>query len=309
MEENNIDIANFEISREAIGIMISQLEQSIYNHKQWFNALIRTLICKLPPDRHDLHPEAWKECRFGQWYHYEAFETLKNHPGFKALGEEHKRMHLIAKDLLESTQNGISIPFTKFDNFANSLDRLRLEIEALKHELEELLYNRDPLTGLLTRVNILPILREYHEMAKRGVHSFCVIMMDFDNFKEVNDTNGHGAGDKVLAATAHFILKNLRPYDKVFRYGGEEFLICLQDIELQPAFELVERLRKDMAENKIEIGDNKTAQISASFGITLLDPYASIEQSIENADKALYVAKNEGRNSTIIWEETILGKK
>lgn len=306
MSESRLDFAEFEISHDDLGGMIAQLEQSLYNHQQWYNALIRTLICKLPPDRHDLHAEAWKECRFGQWYYFEAFEKLKNHPSFKALGAEHKRMHILAKELLLDSQNSHAIAYSKYDSFANSLDRLRLEMAALKHDLEELLYNRDSLTGLLTRVNIIPILREYHEMAKQEVHSFCLVMMDFDNFKSINDTHGHAIGDKVLAAIAHFIVKNLRPYDKVFRYGGEEFLACLQDIELPKAFDLVDRLRENLKNFAVEISKGNSIQVTASFGISLLNPYATIEASIENADKALYLAKKNGRNQSTVWEESAL---
>lgn len=307
--DKHIDIINFEIKREDLGKMISQLDQSLYNHRQWLYALVRILICKLPPDKHDLSEDAFKECRFGQWYYTEAFGTLKDHEGFKALGEEHRRMHLIATELLELMINGMEISPDKYDNFSNSVERLRLEIAALKQELEDLLYNRDFLTGLITRVNILPLLREYHEMSKRKVHSFCVVMADLDNFKSINDNYGHAAGDKVLCSVARFLLKNLRPYDKVFRYGGEEILFCLQDIELPQAFELIERLRKNLEEYKIDIGGEKTAQLTASFGIALLDPYAPIEASIENADKAMYFAKKAGRNRTSIWEESAVGKQ
>lgn len=309
MSLENQDIAHFDIKREDLMNMISQLEQSLYNHQQWYNSLIRTLICKLPPDLHDLSQEAWQECRFGQWYYHEAYETLKNHQGFKALGEEHKRMHIIAKDLLEDMQNGKTIEFIKYDNFSNSLDRLRLEISALKRELEDLLYNRDSLTGLLTRVNILPILREFHEISRRGVHSYCLVMMDLDNFKAINDTEGHVIGDKVLAEVSHFLLHNLRSYDKIFRYGGEEFLICLQDTNLPQAYELIERLRKSLSDFKISINNTKEVQVTASFGVTLLNYYAPLEESIANADEALYLSKRSGRNMTKVWEENVLKKE
>lgn len=306
MDSVNLDTSHFEISYEELGCMIAQLDQSLYNHRQWYNSLIRTLICQLPPDRHDMSAEAWKECRFGQWYYQDVFESLKHHPRFQALGDEHQRMHILARGLLEDLVNGTKISTYKYDDFANSLDRLRLEITSLKRELEDLLYNRDSLTGLYTRANILPFLREYHEKAKRGAHSFCLVMMDFDKFKEINDTHGHAAGDRLLSTAAHFVVKNLRTYDKVFRYGGEEFLICLQDIKLSHAFKLIDRIREELKQLKISVGGGKILQVSASFGLTLLDPHLTIENSISNADKALYACKQAGRDSTKIWEESVI---
>ena len=220
-------MALHEVSRDKLQAIIAQLKESLNNHQQWHGALIRTLICKLPGDKRDTSEEAHTECRFGQWYYSSAPEKLRKHPGFIALGEEHRRLHHMARLLLISADSGNPITPLDFDNFANALDRLRLEIAALERELENSLFNHDALTGAITRFGILPTLREQQELVKRHAQLCYIAMMDLDNFKAVNDLHGHAAGDKVLAESGHYLIRHLRPYDKVFRYGGEEFLLCM----------------------------------------------------------------------------------
>lgn len=98
---------------------------------------------------------------------------------------------------------------------------------------------------------------------------------------------------------------HVRSYDKVFRYGGEEFLIFLQQTNEQAAHELVERLREGIASTPVDHKGTEAIRMTASFGLTLLDPDVSIEHSIERADKAMYAAKAAGRNCTRIWDPSL----
>ncbi len=284
--------------------LIGPLDQALYNHQQWSNSLVRTLICRLPADQHDLSAKSYKECRFGQWYYNHAPQNLHTHQGFIAIGKEHQHMHQLATELLIANTKTTISPYD-YDNFASVLERMRLEIFTMKRELEDLLYNCDPLTRAINRVNMLPILREQQDSVKRDSQACCIAMMDLDHFKKINDEYGHAAGDKVLTGSVQYIIENLRPYEKVFRYGGEEFIICMQRTELTTGHEIVERLRKGLAKIKIDIGNGKHIQTTASFGVTLLDPNIPVEQSIDRADKAMYFAKTAGRNKTITWEQSM----
>jgi diguanylate cyclase (GGDEF)-like protein len=294
-----------EVTRDELQGVIAQLKESLYNHQQWHGALIRTLVCKLPGDKHDTNPAAHTECRFGQWYYGKAPEKLRKHPGFIALGDEHQRMHHLARLLLVAAEEGNPVAALDFDNFANALERLRLEIFALERELEDSLFNHDALTGAITRFGILPMLREQQELVKRHAQLCYVAMMDLDNFKAINDLHGHAAGDQVLAASVQYLIKHLRPYDKVFRYGGEEFLLCLPYTELTPGYDRVKELNEGLAALRIDIGEKEPVHISASFGLALLDPDAPVETTIDRADKALYAAKSAGRNCVRIWNPSM----
>jgi diguanylate cyclase (GGDEF)-like protein len=289
------------ISREELQDITAQLEQTIYNHQQWYNAIIRTLICRLPPDRHDTNQKAHEECRFGQWYYEAAPKKLRKHPGFTALGEEHLKMHQEAAKLLQSIEQGTAIDPYEYDNFANALEKMRLEISALQRELNILIYSRDVLTGAINRVNMLPLLREQQAMVQRNMQSCSLVMVDIDYFKKINDKYGHAAGDCVLAWVSHFFIEHLRAYDKIFRVGGEEFLLCLPSADSEAAFDILERLRAEIASSKIGIHKGKSAKITISVGIASIKADVSIEDTMEQADKALYKAKSEGRNCVRVW--------
>lgn len=294
-----------EVTRDELQSVIAQLKEALYNHQQWHGNLIRSLVCKQPGDKHDINPTAHTECRFGQWYYGKAPEKLRSHPGFVSMGDEHQRMHHLARLLLIAAENENPISTLDFDNFANALERLRLEIFALERELEDSLFNHDSLTGAITRFGILPTLREQQELVKRHAQLCYIAMIDLDNFKAVNDLHGHAAGDRVLAASVRYLIQHLRPYDKVFRYGGEEFLLCMPYTELTSGSDRIKELSEGLAALDIDIGEKEPVRITASFGLALLDPEMPVGASIDRADKALYAAKAAGRNCVRIWDASM----
>jgi diguanylate cyclase len=285
-----------DFSPELIRSALSHLELALHHHEQWVEELNATLICRLPPDARDTSDNAHQHCRFGQWYYGLGTKNLGLHEGFVSVEAEHKRMHQIAAQLLETTARGETIPLQDYEKFVSALKRMRLEIVTLRQDLEECIFNIDPLTGAAGRVRMLTYLREQHNLVRRKAQSFSIAMMDLDHFKLVNDKYGHLVGDQVLAGCSHFILSNLRPYDKLFRFGGEEFLICLPNSETDVAVAAIERLRTGLSELPFEANGHGQFKITASFGVTLLEPQFTVEQSIEKADTALYAAKSAGRN-------------
>lgn len=291
-----------DIDHQGLQQILIELEQALHNHQQWHDNLVRILACRLPFDKHDAIVEPHKECRFGQWYYADKSKTIMENQGYIAIGEAHKKMHELARNILINLETNNNVQLFDYDNFSNSLEKLRLEIFAFRNELETLLYTRDPLTRTINRISLLPILREQREFLKRKqTQSICLVMIDLDLFKNVNDKYGHGIGDRVLAEVAYYISKNIRNYDKLFRYGGEEFLLCLQQMDLEKAYEVVEKLREGIAGLNIEVGLEKPIQISISCGLALLDKDAAVEESIDHADKALYMAKSAGRNCSRVW--------
>src|SRR3989338_4499980 len=235
------------IDRVELQKSLLELNQALYNHQQWHKELIRTFACRSACDKHDVSPKAHKECRFGQWYYSSTLQNINHHPKFIAIGEAHMQMHQLATTLLLNINAENAITPFEYDNFSNSLDRLRLEIFALKNELEILLYDHDPLTKIINRTAMLPMLQEQQELSKRKLEHCCLAMIDIDFFKKVNDKYGHIVGDKVLALLADYIMKHIRSYDKLFRFGGEEFLLCMPHTELSQAFDIVDRIRDGIA--------------------------------------------------------------
>ncbi len=285
---------------------LAQLDQALFSHEQWSEAIYSTLICRLPPDERDVDRDAHRKCRFGQWYYGSGSLTLHNHPGFVEIAVEHERMHQFAATLLRASTDNVPISLHDYERFVAAMKRMRLEALTMKRELEDSLNNLDPLTDATNRTGMLTRLREQLELVKRGVHSCSVAMMDVDYFKKVNDTYGHGMGDQVLAAFSRYVIAHLRPYDNFFRYGGEEFVICAPNADLATSQGLLERLRVELASIPFRPEGRPPFHVTASFGLTLLDPDLSVEQSIDRADKALYAAKSAGRNRIVVWTPSML---
>jgi diguanylate cyclase len=289
------------MSDEQMRGALKELEQASYNHDQWAETLFGTLICRLQPDERDIARDAHHQCRFGQWYYKSGIAALERHPGFAEIGLEHERMHQYAASLLRASKDGVPISVKDYERFMTALKRMRLEISSVQHEVEGALFNLDPLTGTPSRIEMLGKLREQQEFVRRD-HSCVIAMVDLDHFKSVNDKCGHLVGDKVLIGTAHYIMGHLRPYDKVFRYGGEEFLICLADTDLKVGHDIIDRLREELASLRYETNGNGTLHVTVSVGLALLDPTVAVEQSIDRADRALYAAKAQGRNRVVDWD-------
>jgi diguanylate cyclase (GGDEF)-like protein len=168
--------------------------------------------------------------------------------------------------------------------------RMLLAKEALRREAA-----RDGLTSVWNRKSILSILDRELQRAERDHEPVGLIMIDVDHFKIINDTRGHAAGDTVLRILASGIAAMVRPYDSVGRYGGEEFLIVAPGCGMAETWDLAERVRGYVAGCNIMVGGS-SVQVSLSLGIATGECAADMEKLLRDADVALYVAKNGGRN-------------
>jgi diguanylate cyclase (GGDEF)-like protein len=290
------------VLQENLQDALRQLRQAANNHEQWHKDILRTLICRLPHDGRDIADNAYRLCRFGQWYYGNTSAELRNHREFAAIESEHMRMHQLATGLLHSAEKNMPITREEYDKFADALDHLRLETGTLIGKIENTIYHHDPLTGAENRLGMFSMLTEQHELIRRRVLDCCIAMMDLDHFKAVNDTYGHLTGDHVLAASVQHVIRHLRPYDKVFRYGGEEFLICLPNTDLRNGLAVIERIRGGLAATALAHEGSHPIFVSVSCGVALLDADAGIEESIHRADRAMYAAKQSGRNCTHVWK-------
>lgn len=186
---------------------------------------------------------------------------------------------------------------------------LQARIEAGRRILEmqqELLVTRDrlhsqattdPVTGLWNRSAILDILDKELARAARDSTSVGLVIIDLDNFKQINDAYGHPAGDEVLLECGQRMRGCVRTYDATGRYGGDEFLSVHPRCNLDETVMLGERLRREIARQHVMLGD-APLWVTASAGVVCSDafPQANSEQLIELADQALYQAKRLGRN-------------
>lgn len=158
----------------------------------------------------------------------------------------------------------------------------------------------DALTGLNNRRQFEIRINQEVSNSRRNNLPLCGIMLDIDYFKKINDTYGHQAGDCVLKTISDVIMKEIREYDIACRYGGEEFFIILPQTKVKEATFAAQRLRKVIEKTKIDINETFIS-VTVSIGVCEYNENMDSNQFTQNADKALYKAKETGRNKVIVF--------
>ena len=175
------------------------------------------------------------------------------------------------------------------------------KIKELEQELNQVseLVQQDQLTGALNRRGMDAAFEREATRADRSHHPICVALLDIDNFKRLNDTLGHQAGDQALVHLSSVIKETLRPSDSVARYGGEEFIVILPEIGLEEAAATIERLQRELTK-KFFLHENDRVLVTFSAGVAQRAPEESQEDVIGRADKAMYEAKKTGKNRVVV---------
>ena len=155
----------------------------------------------------------------------------------------------------------------------------------------------DPLTGAKNRAGMKAALKREIELSHRHNAPMCIMLLDIDHFKSVNDNFGHAGGDFVLQAVVQCINETIRGSDMLFRFGGEEFLIMLSNTEIEGATLLAERIRQKI--EALSFAPHRTLQTTASLGVSALEQGETLDTLFKRTDKALYRAKDTGRNRVI----------
>ncbi|NNM80930.1 MAG: diguanylate cyclase [Gallionella sp.] len=174
------------------------------------------------------------------------------------------------------------------------------KIKQLEQELEQVseLVHEDQLTGALNRRGLDEAFEREATRADRNASPLCVALLDIDNFKRLNDTLGHQAGDQALVHLTNVIRETLRPSDSVARYGGEEFVIILPDTDIENGESTISRLQRELTK-KFFLHENDRILITFSAGVALRAPQEDQEDAIARADKAMYQAKKAGKNQVV----------
>jgi diguanylate cyclase (GGDEF)-like protein len=173
-------------------------------------------------------------------------------------------------------------------------------IKLQQRQLEQMAYH-DSLTNLYNRHYFNEVIEKELFAIQRYGHDSVIILLDIDNFKDINDTFGHLTGDQVLIQFAQFIAAHVRKTDTVSRFGGEEFVILAPRTSLEAGVILAEKLRRAISQKPFATGET-SSYITASFGVSLLKPTEGHESYFSQVDKALYLAKEKGKNRVEILE-------
>jgi diguanylate cyclase (GGDEF)-like protein len=171
-----------------------------------------------------------------------------------------------------------------------TIAKLKLEVERLERES-----NIDPLTKAHNRRVLIKDLEEVLSFGKDKTMDMHLVMFDADDFKNINDSFGHIAGDKTLIFLSKLIQNSLRRGTRIYRYGGEEFVVILNRISLDEAKKVVERIIKETSDSKL-LYKSHDIHLTLSAGLSSHSQNVSAEELLEQADKALYEAKRSGKN-------------
>lgn len=184
---------------------------------------------------------------------------------------------------------------------------LKLEEQLIqaRHQMETLAM-QDGLTGLLNRRAIEEHASAELDLAKRKERPLSVVLLDIDHFKSINDQYGHFVGDHTLHHVAEILTRNLRQYDRIGRWGGEEFIAILPDTKMSEAIEVAERMRAAIAATQLTLENNELYTVQISLGVACASGhYPSLIKLVHAADLAMYQAKQTGRNRVCSFDQPI----
>jgi diguanylate cyclase (GGDEF)-like protein len=241
---------------------------------------------------------------------HEALTRLKADPELRDTPVVFITAHTETDDVVEGLRLGahdyLRKPFEPAEVIARVSAAVRVkelqdDLRARNAELDHIARS-DPLTGLANRRHLDEQLAVHASSAARRHHELSVAVIDIDNFKSVNDTYGHSAGDTVLREVARRLAGSARVEDVVGRWGGEEFLVILPHCGVGDAAIVSERIRQAVEASPIRAEDGISIHLTVSVGCA----GGTGDRVIERADAALYAAKEGGRNRTVVLESPAL---
>ncbi|TRX00518.1 GGDEF domain-containing protein [Candidatus Methylobacter oryzae] len=183
------------------------------------------------------------------------------------------------------------------------LDESKKEMQRLRQELAQVreTAKTDALTGLLNRRAFDQKLNEFVETHQHNALDLCLLILDIDHFKQVNDTFGHQMGDNVLRYTANLMKHHINEQHYAARYGGEEMAIIMPDTQINTALEVAENIRTSLSQYPLKLKGSKKSigTVTISIGVSCFKINDTVESLIERADRAMYRAKENGRNQVM----------
>ena len=297
MQKNElISIAN-EMCKELVTIIDNQEKAS---KEQLANYLFESADLVMNLNEKDMSSADFAETLFHNAYKELTKKSLSSYTNTN--NKINELNHLHKKTLLECSMDDVNIPVVteKFDDIhtqmTSEIKKANDNIKDLNEQVKTLERNSnlDALTKVYNRRALSTYLKEV--CAKGTVpHDLHVLILDIDDFKKINDTHGHLAGDKILIFIANLLRKTLRDGDRVFRYGGEEFIIILNRLDDMQCKNITNRLINLIRSNKL-VYKGVGLSVTMSIGTTKFFKGDTPDSLISRADKALYKAKEKGKD-------------
>lgn len=310
------DLLGFIVDRVEVGVVVIDKDMSIRLWNRFMEHhsghMAEAILGQNLFDAFPELPRSWLERKIKNVYILKnfAFTSWKQRPYLFRFphnrpvtgGVDCMRQNCTFLPILNDAGEVDQICITLFDATDESISEDRLQ-EARDKLAESSI--RDPLTGIYNRRHLEAVLSKEFLRAGRHQLNLCVLLLDLDHFKKVNDTYGHLAGDEVLKETAARISKSLRETDTLARYGGEEFALVLPETDVEGALVVAERVRSVIADTPV-IFENISLPVSTSIGLSeFTSDLAKYSHLIDTADTALYQSKKNGRNRVTVYSPGI----
>lgn len=293
-DSHNVESKNEESYRLFSILENASLERERQNGSllHWENAFIFSVATGAPLSA----IQSLGDSDFALWFNHKGKPNFGNVPGVRFISEVIKETDNYLTTLNTGRPLGPEEYAPLLKSIRSKVAEITILLGALFDDVQKLESGKDALTLLLNRRFLPTILRHEVSLAMQSQRSLSVAMLDIDDFKSINDTYGHAAGDRVLVSVAEMLHANMRTSDYIFRYGGEEFLLVLVETGKESAHAILERLRKSIASSPVILQGHGPVPVTISTGIAVYDGHPDYECLINAADKALYEAKARGKN-------------
>lgn len=283
---------------EEVFASLTAFQQGLAGHFDWLHRWYQAVLNR--QDGVKFPDPAACACPFDQWHKNAGDTPFADFPDFAQLAAEHDEVHDKAAQLSGRAQAGLTVTTSDYETLMMSVLSFGATAQSLEREVWKALATVDPLTGLSNRQSMRTHLMGERDRAIRQKLPLSLALADIDHFKKINDGFGHSQGDKVLRAVAAVLKATVRPYDVVYRYGGEEFLLCLPGTNAENGALVLERIRAAIAALDLTDDRGTPIPVTATFGIAEINADLSVDDAIELADRALYDGKLSGRNKVVI---------
>lgn len=281
----------------------SVASEAIKYHLYWMQKLIMDIQFGNEEMTFELDENA---CAFAHWMHEGDMSKYFSDAEEKEIITMHNNIHALGRSICDAIRmqkyHKVLIDYLMVTRLSLYLVS-RLSFKVTERNLIEK-SQRDALTGLENRQSLDENLESIHKEHKLRGHNYCIALIDADHFKRINDTYGHPDGDIVLQELANIFTMALRSSDRVYRYGGEEFLVLLSQTNRTNAKQVMENLRKRVESHPFKLSTT-TVYMTVSIGMAEFTPEETIsaQEVIKKSDINLYKAKENGRNQVICAQE------
>lgn len=278
--------------------IVQGLTKVVDDHIAWLSAWHQVAFYG-GPERASKAGAIAQPASFLQWHERTMLALPNQEPVLKRLGELYSGLHTSAKLVLLKEPDGGALPIGDYEKVLTRFDEFITALRRMERAFSEAAAGLDPLTGLRTRHGLQEDFNREISRFKNAGTPFVMVMMDIDHFKNINDSEGHETGDRVLVSLSNTLLRHIRTYDDAYRMGGEEFLMLMKGLDEASADHVLERLRAAIARTETQTPMGKTVRATASFGYVCGSAGKSLDEHLAAADKALYQAKQGGRNKVV----------